>query len=159
MDQHSGISRQRIAGLPPLLELHLSLRISARTAPAVHANLVVALNFDIMAGFSQKEAIALGASRPSGLSLQQGTFRAFSPFSQFIFLRTVMHPMYVDLDGARQLLLANPLPGTGRILLMRANTGSGKPISLVIPLPVAIGETDIPGLISREVGLDPPHFC
>ena len=66
--------------------------------------------------------------------------------------------MYIDLDGARQLLLTDPFPGAGRILLMGANTGSGESISLVIPFPVAIGETDISGLIFREVRLYPPHF-
>ena len=149
MDQHSGIPRQRIAGLPPLLELHLPLRVTARAAPTVHADLVAAFNFYVVAGLGKHEAIPLGSSCPPGSPLKQGAFRAFSPFSKLIPLRTIVHPMYVDLDGACQLLLTNPLP----------DAGSGEPISRIIPFPVAIGEADILGLVSREVRLDPPHFC
>ena len=76
-DQHRGISWQRIAGLPPLLELHLPIVVAARTASAVHADLMVALNFDIMAGLGKEEAITLGAARPSGLTFQERAFGAF----------------------------------------------------------------------------------
>ena len=80
MNQHSGISGQRVAGLPPLLKLHLPLRIASSTAPAVYTDLVVSLNFDIMASSGKEESITLGRSRPPGFPFQQGAFGALTPF-------------------------------------------------------------------------------
>ena len=53
MDQHSGIPRQRIAGLPPLLELYLPLRGKARAAPTIDADFVSSFNFYVVAGFGK----------------------------------------------------------------------------------------------------------
>ena len=80
-NKHRGISWQRVAGLPPLLELRLPIVVAARTASAVHADLMVALDLNIVAGLGKEKAIPLGAARPTGLTFQKRSFGAFSPFS------------------------------------------------------------------------------
>ena len=61
------------------------------------------------------------------------------------------------MDLASFCLRSHSLYGAG-VFPMGPDALRGELIGLIIPIPIALGESDIPGLFHREVGLDPPHL-
>ena len=129
--------------------------VATRAASTIHTNLMVSFHFDVMSSFGEQEAVLLGAACPPGLPLQQGALGAFAPLGKIIFFRTIMHPMDIQLNRARQLLFAEPLSGSVGALNVSTDSLRGEAIRLRVPLPVSVGEANISRLIKREVRLDP----
>ena len=133
----------------------MAIVLAARASPAIHADFMVALDFYIVTGFSEKETILFRRARPSRLPLQKRALGAFPTSGEIVLFRTVVHPKYIKLDGARQLLFSDPLSSPAGVFVVTAYSPCGEPIGLIVPLPVPIGEAYIPGLVPCEVGLDP----